>query len=567
MPGRKLINITKAQVKAIKAELDAASRGQAEEILTRWQRVIEQQNGGRRCSFDTIHRRIRNQFGNRKQVKRKSSYDPQVARDAIRIYETAWAIVEAPLPVHIIRRHLAAEGWPESDIPSKSHLTTMMKALGWRREKRYRRIETEHALQRVQCDLSRSEALQLEGTYDAETDDYLLKVTNRALAYKGEDQVLRSWMIALKDDYSRLRFVQMVAAPGESHPYVIEFLRACWDETDTERAFRHVPPEGGIFQMDRGATMRAGPFKAFLHNLGLVHNMTQSKEAGGKIENQFRWLWCQFEASLAYELGKGGTIWMSEYNARLRQYCIDEGKTAHPTRPERTRETEYLSSLRTVEPRYLTGDLLQYLPYSFVRQVDAYGCVKFKHKGAQYYYQCPDYCTLASGKPHPLTKGTRVKVTMNPKGVVVAELADVYSKPFRIKDHAPTMLGSYNSPPQTEAERIKGTITPRKPGSAPASMAPAGEAARPISIRTLPPEPAPVEGKGILAGRQLPNPKPNSARAFIARRLSAAGLRYADHSQFFEPFLGKLSQEQLALLSDTLVTRQSQKKRADQAAT
>ena len=308
--------------------------------------------------------------------------------------------------------------------------------------------------------------------------------------------------------------------------------------------------------VDRGSAGRTEAFTESLASVGVDVVVTQSKEAQGKVERQFRTLWSAFEVPLALELGEGATITLGEYNRRLDAFLVQQGAWDHPTMPG-TRAEAYAASLARVRPdgspveRLLAGSLVGAYYDKRTRVVDSSGCVSV---GRQLYL-VPERV----GKVW-VEHGDDVRVYRYADGALYGSLAaHPGERPFLLAEGA-RAADHPIARAETPAEAAAGRVNRRIPqadriGSTAVTNAEAGNAkasdhSRPtasgIDLRQ------PADGPQVFAFRrpaeQLSADGPreeaqapragevsgDELRRYVGRQLAPYGIGYADVADVFD---------------------------------
>jgi hypothetical protein len=354
----------------------SAPWGQAERVWSECARLAG-------TTVPTLRRWVRDEFGRKKACPgRGKTYSDELIR-------MVWDVKLSAMDMGTHRRepatawalgYLADRGFEEAASASVSAVNTRIKPL--RAKRFFDRIEPDYACQVVHMDFSRSKYTQIH-TFDPVLNDYVLRVDGRGLAYKEDNTARRSWLVSYMDGYSRLFHARMYAASGEDATLAMQHLKHVY-LGEHEHPLIHLPTQ---LWMDRGAAGRTHFFSNALDSQNVELVLTQSKEAGGKVERQFRTIWTCFELTLAYELGHRATLTMTEYNERLFAFCQQAAQWRHPTR-RGTRASVYTASMRSpyVPARVPTADLFATAFAVETRTVDPYGQVSLAGYGK---YQMP----------------------------------------------------------------------------------------------------------------------------------------------------------------------------------
>ena len=351
--------------------VEAAPHGQTQHVWEECAALVG-------TSVATLRRWVRERFGRKKECSgRGRTYSDELVNlvwdvklsaqemgSSRREPATSWAL-----------SHLVGLGYHEAEGASVSAINERIKPL--RAKRFFDRIEPDYACQIVHVDFSRSKYFQVY-TYDAALGDYVLRVDGRGLAYKEDNTARRSWIVNVMDGYSRVFHARMYAASGEDAMLAMQHLKHAY-MGEHDHPLVHLPTE---LWMDRGAAARTEFFQNALDAQDIDLVLTQTKEAGGKVERGFRTIWTCFELRLAYELGHRATITMAEYNERLFAFCMEAAEWVHPTR-RGTRRSVYTASMRhpQVPARVPTADLFSTAFAVEVRTVTPYGTVSIAPYG------------------------------------------------------------------------------------------------------------------------------------------------------------------------------------------
>ncbi|MBN8586892.1 MAG: hypothetical protein J0L94_01060 [Rhodothermia bacterium] len=497
-------------------------------------------------SPDTLYRRLRAKNGPKKTAARDPKYNTAVVQEAMEILQRGreMGLADRRIPSEVIRQKLHERGWAWDKIPPVSTLNRLMREQGINDRKTRVSVRYEFALQCVQADWSRSKYFQLGG-YDKQRGDYILRVQGKHLAYKEDNSTLRTWIIAIKDCYSMLRYAELIPATGENYIQMVQFLANAWDAS-ADRPFKHMPHAGCDLQMDRGSVMRTGAFRDMLLSLEINHKIAESKEANGSIESNFRWLWTHFEMPLSERLGEGSTLYMSEYNELLQQYLLADGQKKHPYIGT-TRALAYETSIRLHPPRVFEGDLRTLIPRIHERTTDQFGTVSINNIR----YAVPAHTTNAAGRRINLGPGMRIRVIANDAGSVVGQLIDEPAREFELRNWEPVQYGQYRATQKTTSERIaeKSAITTPAPVRPAAEITP--DPLRPVvlppNVRAMPARPTKIEPETpFTRANSSPAPMPaDEARRYIGHQLSLIGQHYGHVHHIFDTLIGTHSQAQL----------------------
>ncbi len=528
----------------IRGVLDAAPHGAKDIALHPYAARLD-------VSIATLRRHLRRQHGRAKECTGRPSTIPA------ELVEAAWDEIVAgqemglqarQLPMRIILDRLRAAGMPGADRASVSGINNAIRAAGLRRESRRQRMEPAFALDVVHFDFSRSKYVQLH-TFSPNDGDYVCRVYGRHLGYKEDGKMMRTWLASAIDGHSRMARMRMFAATGEDAGLALLALNDFWSP---EQAAGHPAfhPARELW-VDRGSAGRTQAFTQTLASVGVDVHVTQSKEAQGKVERQFRTLWAAFELPLALELGEGATLTLGEYNSRLHAFLLEQAQWDHPTMPG-TRAEAYASSIRLVRPdgspveRILDADLLGAFYDTQARVVDATGHVTIERTmylvperigrvwvergDAVRIYRYADGTVYGSLVAHPgerpvlLVAGTPAAAHPVGRADTPAERRD----PVNRRTPQPVRLAAIASPP-AEAPVETSRPTPTRIDLRREQAAQAGNVLafrRPAEQLTADGPREESDAPDTLTGHAL--------RAYVGRRLDAYGLGYGDVAHLFD---------------------------------
>lgn len=282
-----------------------------------------------------------------------------------------------------------------------------------------------------------------------------------------------------------------------------------------------------------------------------------SKGGTAKVENRFRSLWQQFELPLAVKLGDGATIWMSEYNELLEEFCVKELEKRHPVKRTQTKGEVYEKSLadRRITQKTTTADMLQVACRVERRVVDAHLRVSLDNV----YYSVPQYVNGI-----PLT-GKTVAIHRNKNDELVGKLIeDNCTQRFELERWEPASWGTFESfqmtPKMRREEQMENRGEKRflpdigNGDGNDAKPTPADSAERSITgplprgeVRNMPPRTveadidSPFDGipkVGTPSGRMFHSVL--DAREFVGVRVKALGLSWRDVDSYFEGMMDEM---------------------------
>lgn len=503
---------------AIRRDVDAAPHGMKRAVVERHAERLG-------CSYVTVYRNIKPTDSKRKKGRKRAKQIPQslVERVAeVKARSRQLGLGERELSTELVIKALVDMGVDgaedhlvtDSGRPAVSSVNRRLREAGHRQRQPYRLVEAEAANEEHQLDWSRSKYFQLR-TWDEGRGDYLLEVAGKSLHYKQAGARLRTWLVQVKDSYSRLRLIRMYAAAGESALLALDFLGWCWTREPDAHPMRYLP---GTLKLDNGATARRKEFRAMCEALGveIATSTPYNSRSQGKVESAWKSLWQRFELDLATRLGDGGTVWMADYNALVHEHlAVEDAGLAHPVH-RGSRLHAYATSVRAYPPRETDADVVRLACRADVRKVSMACTVSIDGQK----WEAPEEYA-----------GQRVVVHQNAAGELVGEPLETDGKPFRLTPFFANQRGDFRGPRDVPATRAAKDV--------------AVDLARPLgrpqetTVRYLPPEPVKVEPTGPFA-EAAAGPPPVSAteaRALVNRRLRGVGLTYDDLAEVFDPLV------------------------------
>ncbi len=396
----------------IKFELDEAGHGNKEGIYAHYCGLYN-------CSKATLQRAIRTHFGRQKKVDRAKVHAAELIDKIAELKMqglllTKGASVQRELSTDHCIQILMDRGEPGAELLTRSTVNRRLNERGFRIKQARTRIETPYANFEWQMDFSRSKYFQVH-KWDKNLNDYLLKVSGRELHYKMDDKRLRTWIVQVKESYSRIRQVYAYASAGESVLIGLDALHRIFNRIDEDpHPLRHAPE---TLKTDNGAFIKRTETKTALAALGIEPQRSKAgnKESQGKVESGFRSMWMEFELPIAVKLGDGATIHLRDYADLLHQFCIDELAKEHPYIVGQSRGEAYARSIQQHPQTYIEADVLEHAFRTETREVDQSRL--FSYAGVQ--YQAADF---AAGKT--------IRVYKNLNGDVMGEVVDTFGKPF-----------------------------------------------------------------------------------------------------------------------------------------
>lgn len=509
----------------IKYELDEAGYGNKEGIYEHYCSIYG-------CSKATLQRAIRNHFGRQKKVDRPKVHSSELI-DRIADLKmqgmllTKGASVQRELSTDNCIQILIDEGVPGADKLTRTTVNRRLNERGFRIKQARTRIEVPYANFEWQMDFSRSKYFQMQ-KWDKRANDYLLKVSGRELHYKMDDKRLRTWIVQIKESYSRIRQIYAYASAGESVYIGLDALHRIFNRADDDdHPLRHAPEN---LKTDNGAFIKRAETKTALAALGIAPQKSTpgNKESQGKVESGFKSMWQQFELPIAVKLGDGATIHLRDYAALLHEYCLNELEREHPYIIGQTRGEAYARSIQQHPQTVIEADLMEHAFRVETRKVDQSRL--FNYGGVQ--YQAADH---AAGKT--------IRVYKNLNGDVLGEVVDTFDKPFHCIPPADgykypaRQAGDFEHRPKaTYRQSMETQVTARekeaKKERAHKTYQRDNEVFFPAKEKVKTPEspftpqPAAADFSNIT-----------QAKIYIATRLRALGFEYTEYEYAFEDLL------------------------------
>jgi hypothetical protein len=398
-------------VAEIKFELSAALRGSRDNIMRRYADMFG-------VSTDTIYRKMRDEFGPVKKLKREQVIPQHIIDEIGKLKLQSMQMGQAgrELCTEECIQILIDSGVSEAEGLRVSTVNRRLRESGFRAKERVVRVEAAYSNQMHQLDFSRSEYFQVK-TFDAASEDYVLKVSGHVLDYKENEHQLRTWLCGITDSYSRLNISRAFIAGGESVLAGVEFVNWVYGRDEDENPIRFLP---GILKLDNGSLGKSGAFLELLENLKITRELVRPWKKRGiqKQESQWKALWRRFELPLAMRLGSGATINLADYNYELSQFAIRWAMKDHPIKHE-SKIHVYKSGLQLHEQREITIDMSSILAKQYKRRVDNAGLVTVNNQ--KYDVGNSKYI------------GKFINVSINARSEAIGELVDEYSKPFQLK--------------------------------------------------------------------------------------------------------------------------------------
>ena len=440
-----------ADLRRIKETLDALPHGEKSDYA---QAIADRYD----ISKSTLYRALKDRFGKQKESPKKAEVPDALVRKIAEIKETYASKItlknsSRTLPTKDAVDIAIQEGVDEAGQYSVSAIQAGLHRHGYTTQEPYTRVEADYALQQVQLDFSRSHHFQvLEPTGDS---DWWLEVSTDELHYKDGEVKLRTWVVQMVDEYSRLRLVRYYPATSESGILGVDFLRWAYNRPGDNHPLKHLPDR---LKTDQGPFAKSTEGQTALDALGIepiLAKPEQSSTSQGKVERSFRTLW-QWEAKMATRLvrqhGEGTTIRLSTLRELMHVRTVEEANKDHPFFRDQVRGKMYRRSLeersRKLDdwPRRVDHDVLDLATRTWERTVDKTRLVYVDNVP----FEAPAYAT-----------GHRVRVHRTANGEWYATLIDGYHKgeSFELKPYDVEALDEYeNHPAKVPRQEIQDDV-------------------------------------------------------------------------------------------------------------
>lgn len=330
-----------------------------ERIYQRWQHMPHGQKGAYiekvaadlGVSPDTVYRQLRRRFGKQKEVEREAEVPERLVQLVIDVKERYQSMTlknsSRELSTREARR-IAAKKDPDVLNYSVSTYNAAMRRNGYRTPQKRTRREADYVGQHFQIDFSRSKHFQMVGPTPENDGDWIVEVSAKERHYKSGAVKLRTWIVQMLDDHSRVRLARCYPATAESGLLFLRFLRWAWGRPHDAALMQHVPDK---IKADQGPALKAKEVRTLLDRLdvGVQLAGVESSKSQGKVERGFGTIWKTIEAAIATEIaeekGDGARLRLSTLNKLVHARIIDEQEKEHPTRPGKRGEL-YQRSVR-----------------------------------------------------------------------------------------------------------------------------------------------------------------------------------------------------------------------------
>lgn len=397
-------------------------------------------------SKSTLYRAMKDRFGKKKESPKTAEVPEDLIRTIAEIKETYADKItlknsSRTLSTEAARDIATSEGHDAADDWSISALNDGLNRLGYNIPDPRQRVEADYALQQVQIDFSRSKHFQVTERAD---DDWICEVSAKELHYKSGGVKLRTWVVQMRDEYSRLRLIRYYPATSESGILGVDFLRWAFNRPEDNHPIRHLPER---IKTDQGAFAKSTEGKTAMDALGITPILAspESSASQGKVERGFRSLWEGFEAKMATSLvrkyGEGCTIRLSTLREAVHAWTVQEQQKEHPFFRDEKRGDMYRQSLREMAhvrddwPRRVDHDVLDLATRTWTRTVDKTRLLYVENVP----FEAPAYAT-----------GHRVRVHRTANGDWYATLIDGYHKgeTFELKPYDVKKLDDWEDTPE-----------------------------------------------------------------------------------------------------------------------
>jgi hypothetical protein len=302
----------------IRAEVNAAPRGQKAVVVARWAEVLKVDRA-------TVYTLLRVPGGRTRKAGAKS-------RELV-----AWATVAAvykksppPGAGEISTDQAVRLAVQNGDLPAGAlevpvaTINRTIRALGLAPQARRRnRIQAGYPNRRHHFDASSSKFLYV--ARDLGGGDYLLKLHRPGqMGYKNKPipvERLRPWVYGVTDDYSGRLIVRYTVAHGESLVDSLSFLAHAWERMGL--------PEDLL--ADQGILKKGFASADLIARLdvGLPESLPYAKEAHGKIERPWRTLWQRLEKPMFAGDWKKFELKLSELHVMTENYLAEYNAMPH----------------------------------------------------------------------------------------------------------------------------------------------------------------------------------------------------------------------------------------------
>ena len=369
-----------------------------------------------------------------------------------------------PVPLDLAVRACVAAGElpPEAgDVPIQT-LRRVRRELGLvQQPKRTRRLSAQWPMQVLLVDGSTSNYLTIVDAHGE--DDWRLRLHRKPVAvatgYKNKPvsrHRLRLQVVGVWDRCTGLSLARYHAARGEDAVGVASAL--CFFLAGGHPAgmpLRGVPDE---VWSDGGSLVRSNAARDLLERLdvNVDRGPPYVKYRQGGVERPWRTQWLRFERSLF--MLRSPEILLSELNARLMRYCVEEGRrparTAHPDGRRWSRADAFAGLLhrRPAPLRELPDNPMRTLARTVRRKIDSQGIVRVDGKE----FECPDW--------HSKWVSVRLALASGDGGRIVVE-DDATGERRECPLLVPTPHGEIKAVPATALDKLLAEDAPEWPGA------------------------------------------------------------------------------------------------------
>ncbi len=497
----------KLDLDAIQREIDSAGHG-------RKAAIIRQYTGQYGISRETLYRQLRQRFGKKKTLVRAKKVEQALIDQVGEMKELGimMGLGDRELATENCIRLLSDQGVAGADRLTVSTVNRRLREAGYRIPNAKVRVEASYANQEFQLDFSRSKYFQIY-RYDSVRQDFLMRVSGRELHYKKDDRRLRTWLVQVKDSYSRCRIIKAYGATSENGFIGLDTLDFMFNRPEDDNPMRFVPE---MIKTDQGAFHKRKEVKALAELLGiqLRNSAPYNHDSQGKIESGFFGLWNRFELAQAVKMGDGYELYLSEYNELLHEFSISDAqlKCPHPIVND-TREGASRTSILKHPPRQVDEEVLRIACRVDTRDVPE--TLMIQYPGGPYH--APEY---AAGK--------QVRIYKNMLGELMAELVEEDRRTFILKSYEYREIDNFEHRSHTS---YKQTLT----AQAEKNLADKRAENKRLFMK---PRASKIEVESpFLPQAQTEFANEYDARVYIGKQLTTIGKTYADFSYVFDELL------------------------------
>lgn len=463
----------------------------------------EQEAAGLGISVSTLYRGLGESRGKKLKDAPKKAQFPDYLRDAVArvmAYSRSIELKNSSNKLATARamRIVAASGYPEIMDWSESAVNAALRRVDYRLPAPRIRYEAAYACQQMQADFSRSKRWQIVGPerdgHGRLTGDWIVEASAKELHYKSGDVKLRTWVVQLVDEHSRLRLTRYYAATAESGLLLLRFLRWAWGRPEDEHLLRDLPER---LKLDQGSAGKRKEVRYLMEKLGVDLRFAgvENSASQGKVERGFRTLW-QIENEISttelIKQGAGARITLSELNRGIHARMVEQQNKKHPMR-EGARGALYLRSIQEHPPRRAPENILEVAARTWRRKADESCMISIRATK----FEVPVYA-----------RDQWVLVHRNAENDFIGELTSGFRRgePFAVRPYRIRDLEDFENRPErgfreeVEAE-VQREIKAAPKAGAPKALRPAAQAAEVASPFTEAKEAATPRGLTLQEAR------------------------------------------------------------------